>query len=127
MLFGADVAARAMTFLSGGADRGDGRPFPEPVSYTHLDVYKRQDPGGLDALCEALRREHRLASVEIVQGGSRSNLATRPEDSAEPVKQGGGSELARAQAARMRAGKPVGVPVRIPIERVSENLSLIHI
>ncbi len=79
------------------------------------------DPGGLEALCEALRRELRLASVEIVQGGSRSNLATRSEDSAEPRRQGGGSELARAQAARMRAGKPVGVPVRIPIERVSEN------
>ena len=29
VLFGADVAARAMTFLSGGVDRGDGRPFPE--------------------------------------------------------------------------------------------------
>lgn len=62
------------------------------------------DPAGLESLCEALRRELRLASVEIVQGGER-----------------GGSELARVQAARMRAGEPIGTPVRIPIERATDG------
>lgn len=81
------------------------------------------DPDGLEVLCEALRRELRLASVEIVQGGERNDAATRLGDAAAPPTRGGVSEFDRAQAARMRAGEPIGTPVRIPIERTSEYSS----
>ena len=51
----------------------DGRRGPDPVSYTHLDVYKRQgqesaDPNVVEVYVSYLRRKLGKARIETVRG-----------------------------------------------------------
>ena len=63
-------------------------PFKTPVSYTHLDVYKRQ---GRDGFPEAVEAARRAEAVVLVLGGS----SARESDEA-------GTETGAAVAANLR-------------------------
>ena len=100
---------RSATYRSSPSSLGPG---PAPVSYTHLDVYKRQDLSGAAIDEETVRRVERAATA--------LDLARSQQE----------ADSAHLTVELLADGAPVlvdGVPLGLAPGRSHELLSLIHI